>query len=390
MPGWMQTDITNEINALEAPRADGVDARLPRFTKTTSSSANLKIHLDHFPADYVSAIAYTTSPSTSANMYVSAEDEWKVTPKGGYRVKYCGHTDYAGSCYQLKAVIAHEMGHVFRLDHAKPTSYTIMQGIDPAGEAYKDCDTAALQGKYGLLSPFSRFSPCVPPLPTKVALSASASVWYGSSVTVSATLKVGPLAIYGQNIPAEYWGLDSNNNYKTAPDRTDQWNTSGLANQTLSRSGTVVLYSTAGQSYGQMTSAGNGTYYLTVTSLKKTTSFYAVFTSSASDVLSSPSSYGTDVPSVTVNVLRAPTSLRVTLVDYSTMRFSVTWSLGYSPDAITVTRTASGTSPVLATLAGTARQYYDNNVPRQSTVTWKVCSVVSGVSSCSWATTNTP
>lgn len=118
-------------------------------------------------------------------------------------------TDAPNGCYDLEMVTLHEFGHALTLGHVNETevdSYTdsLMHAIGLRSKAkvgwnqhaYGRCDVARLQIRYEPLTSSTPISTCLD-LPTDVSLTPGTSnIAYGSSITLTAKLKIGADAVY--------------------------------------------------------------------------------------------------------------------------------------------------------------------------------------------------
>lgn len=126
-------------------------------------------------------------------------------------LRWCQKTSSASSCFDLRRVALHELGHITGLDHPSNAGFTlsssdsIMQGITPARpnagssrHAFGRCDVATLQELYDTTDNKTRISTCNI-VNTTVTLSTSrATISAGGKVTLTAQLKVDDRNAYGQ------------------------------------------------------------------------------------------------------------------------------------------------------------------------------------------------
>lgn len=218
-------------------------ANLPTFSATCrSGDPMLLIQLDSLGETFLGVTeAYGTQVTLARNGAADDPNAIHWCPSGH-------HED--GTCYQIGAILMHELGHVLGLAHSSPgvgpsPALTIMsiEGSDwdsEVSDQFGLCDMAGLQARYGLAGPDSRLSPCLPPMGTKVTLSREGD-------RLAATLAIDPSTIPPQS--TEVVWLAGETGYPTV----GHWETNGFVGQFVHRQAAVELWqrSTGGGSVAE-------------------------------------------------------------------------------------------------------------------------------------------
>lgn len=152
-------------------------------------------------------------------------------------LRWCQKISSASGCFDLRRVMIHELGHIAGLNHPSAAGFnlasgdSIMQAITPmrpqAGSSrhsFGRCDVATLQELYDTPDNKTTISTCND-VATKVSLTASKwTVSKGTSVKLTATLKVANQSTYrqlaanplnGRSLKLKYRVAGSNDDWKT-------------------------------------------------------------------------------------------------------------------------------------------------------------------------------
>jgi hypothetical protein len=126
-------------------------------------------------------------------------------------LRWCQKTSASSGCFDIRRVMLHELGHIAGLNHPSSAGFTlssgdsVMQGITPmrpqSGASRHDfgrCDAATLQELYGTPDNKTDISTCND-VATELGLSTSrSSIARGSSVVLTAQLRVEGYSSYGE------------------------------------------------------------------------------------------------------------------------------------------------------------------------------------------------
>jgi hypothetical protein len=208
----MKTAITEEINYLND--AAHMAANIPTLSGPVAAGKPMTVMFKYRGTDpcIEFACSYGKGPKSDnpdgytvyflADAAVAGSPSWR---------KYCQYnnatpSEYRTSCYDVRNITLHELGHVFGLGHyvdgsgdlGPGASITVMQvqsrssanaGWDE--QDYGACDMARLQLVYDLNAASSKLSSCLTRQKTSLTLAKSAtSVAYRGAVTFTATLSV--------------------------------------------------------------------------------------------------------------------------------------------------------------------------------------------------------
>ena len=199
-PGWAKS----AMNAAAADSKDSRKAKAAIFGYDPNAESWLA-YTDDLPTNW--AIGFTAS-------YIPDTFTIKMRPHGTQldwgTLRWCEfYPDPPNGCYDLEMVTLHEFGHAQTLGHvdeSKIDSYTdtLMHASGLHSKArngwnqhvYGRCDVARLQIRYEPLTTNTRISTCLD-LRSELSLNpASSNFTAGSSVTLTARLKIEPDEIY--------------------------------------------------------------------------------------------------------------------------------------------------------------------------------------------------
>ena len=205
-PGWAKS----AMNAAATDSNQSRKAKAATFAYDASGPAWLA-YTDDLPTNW--AIGYTVrNIPTSFSIRMrphGTQLDWGT-------LKWCEfYDDPPNGCYDLEMVTLHEFGHAQTLGHVDEADIdsftdTLMHESGLHSKAklgwnqhvYGRCDVARLQIRYEPLTTSTAISTCLD-LTTDLTLSpASSSIAYGSSVALTAKLKIDPGEVY-QNLAAE-------------------------------------------------------------------------------------------------------------------------------------------------------------------------------------------
>ncbi|MGD8685110.1 MAG: hypothetical protein PVG27_14280 [Chloroflexota bacterium] len=200
-------------------------ARRPMKAAAEDASGTAYARSPHFPyrSEAHNAMAYTGAmPAFCSQRAIACAGRSMPTTWGVWirphgtdfawgTLRWCQKTSSSSGCFDLRRVALHELGHITGLDHPSSAGFTlsyadsVMQGITPARpyagasrHAFGRCDVATLQELYDTPDNKTSISTCND-VATTLALSASnTSVPRGTSVTLTAQLKVDGRSAYRQ------------------------------------------------------------------------------------------------------------------------------------------------------------------------------------------------
>ncbi|MBI3745293.1 MAG: hypothetical protein HY264_01975 [Chloroflexi bacterium] len=203
-PDWMAAPITAAAGDVGASRA----SRAATFSKAAGSASSLIAYGEPTGCSTAGIACFDRSGApNSFRMWFRAQGhafDWGT-------LRWCqGLSTIANGCFDVETIALDEFGHVEGLDHhanlADGSDYldAVVQAVSHArpavgwqARAFGRCDTGRLQLLYDRPNPGSLFSNCLA-VPTTVGLSASSSsIWVGSTVQLTATLRTTPATANG-------------------------------------------------------------------------------------------------------------------------------------------------------------------------------------------------
>jgi hypothetical protein len=208
-PDWMRNAITAEINYLND--AAHMGANVPTLSGPVAAGKPMTVMFKYRGTDPCIEFACSYGKGSKSDnpdgytVYFLADAAVAGSPS--WR-KYCQYnnatpSEYRSSCYDIRNITLHELGHVFGLGHfveglGPGASITVMQTQSRSSASsgwneqdYGACDMARLQLVYDLNAASSKLSSCLTRQKTTLAFSKSAtSVAYRGAVTFTATLTV--------------------------------------------------------------------------------------------------------------------------------------------------------------------------------------------------------
>lgn len=202
-PDWAKGALKS--GADDASRTS--DARSPDFDYRSGAS-NAIYYTGQLPSFCGAAIA-----CAGRNKPASWWGVW-IKPHGSDfswgTLRWCQKSQ-AGSCFDIRRVVLHELGHVAGLNHPESAGFrlqpydTVMHSITPANSkpggtrhAFGRCDVATLQELYDVPANTVRIATCNDVI-TRLSLAANrGAIDAGDSVTLRASLVIADRSAYGE------------------------------------------------------------------------------------------------------------------------------------------------------------------------------------------------
>jgi hypothetical protein len=190
-PDWMKSAVTGAAADSKKSRA----AKAPTFVLRTTADSWVTYSAD-LPSAAALAYASRNAP-TSFRVWMRVQGhvfDWGT-------LRWCQfYSSPPKGCFDARTVALHEFGHIHGLKHSsvQPPD-TIMQPTSLARpkehydmREFGRCDVAALQVGYEALTPSTPISTCLLLATDLVLASSATSISSGSSVTMTATLRISP------------------------------------------------------------------------------------------------------------------------------------------------------------------------------------------------------
>jgi hypothetical protein len=193
---WTSSDSNTQaqLNTLVANLR--VEIRALNST-TYSAGANVPVFYESSASGVELHYGWTKTSDSGSLAVTSGNTQIRFHPIGdGSNWPYCELNPSltpGSNCWAIKAMVAHEMGHVLGMGHTaiggySLDPYTIMHNSKPVGTSFGSCDIAGLEAIFGLASPSAPISTCLTPrLPVTLTLTP-----YPSASTASFQATMAP------------------------------------------------------------------------------------------------------------------------------------------------------------------------------------------------------